>query len=209
MKTRTTSRAISTHAPLAGRDLIEQYQYLMSQKFQPTRPLRGATMAEYIDREAAVFQPTRPLRGATFTARRWNARLKFQPTRPLRGATMLTEKQVLDIGNFNPRAPCGARRTVISQVLPSLYYFNPRAPCGARPTQQEAYLHQSNFNPRAPCGARPLFFLHFDTTFRISTHAPLAGRDVVRGWNSSHCFEFQPTRPLRGATCSVRDRCHK
>ena len=67
-------------------------------------------MAEYIDREAAVFQPTRPLRGATFTARRWNARLKFQPTRPLRGATMLTEKQVLDIGNFNPRAPCGARQ---------------------------------------------------------------------------------------------------
>ena len=35
---------------------------------------------------------------------------------------------------------------------------------------------------------------------RISTHAPLAGRDYSYGCLSRGNFVFQPTRPLRGAT---------
>ena len=35
---------------------------------------------------------------------------------------------------------------------------------------------------------------------QISTHAPLAGRDAVEAVGYSDDFEFQPTRPLRGAT---------
>ena len=80
--------------------------------FQPTRPLRGATVwgiAQVVDR--AAFQPTRPLRGATTNIhlRRPCLRISthaplagrdhprplqlplsvgFQPTRPLRGATV-------------------------------------------------------------------------------------------------------------------------
>ena len=37
--------------------------------------------------ERRKFQPTRPLRGATRSAARPTARFGFQPTRPLRGAT--------------------------------------------------------------------------------------------------------------------------
>jgi len=34
----------------------------------------------------------------------------------------------------------------------------------------------------------------------ISTHAPLAGRDVLVVSIGIKVFKFQPTRPLRGAT---------
>ena len=35
---------------------------------------------------------------------------EFQPTRPLRGATADVSSAVSAAPNFNPRAPCGARR---------------------------------------------------------------------------------------------------
>ena len=55
--------------------------------FQPTRPLRGATMMMRSLCDEMEFQPTRPLRGAT-AYRGVDLPLKiFQPTRPLRGAT--------------------------------------------------------------------------------------------------------------------------
>ena len=61
-----------------------------------------------------------------------------------------------------------------------------------------------NFNPRAPCGARPLFLLPDKYIEQgISTHAPLAGRDVDDDFKSKATGEFQPTRPLRGATGTV------
>ena len=38
------------------------------------------------------------------------------------------------------------------------------------------------------------------TPVDISTHAPLAGRDLAAGHNLRNVPVFQPTRPLRGAT---------
>ena len=149
-------REISTHAPLAGRDdhpVISQHVGLHFNprapcgarqqvgfswggdwKFQPTRPLRGATRLgsswlwalRYFNPRAPCgarrhvrvslaraisFQPTRPLRGATVTRCLEVVQLLlFQPTRPLRGATNSPVFGVSCPANFNPRAPCGARR---------------------------------------------------------------------------------------------------
>ena len=123
---------ISTHAPLAGRDTCSQQLLTHPCEFQPTRPLRGATVYvtdEVIDliisthaplagRDFKVssrccnimkFQPTRPLRGATYLFNRWRNILRFQPTRPLRGATGEVPEPFPAIKDFNPRAPCGAR----------------------------------------------------------------------------------------------------
>ena len=134
---------------------------------------------------------------------------------------------------FNPRAPCGARRYLpqgiryphkISTHAPlagrdgdggrgsdAIAYFNPRAPCGARLAGiAKSTTEQANFNPRAPCGARQ--FRGYDREANaeqfqptrplrgatptdpsrgrplgISTHAPLAGRDVAR----SVCFDTE------------------
>ena len=58
--------SISTHAPLAGRDwetCAYTARYII---FQPTRPLRGATVFGKSVLNTHQFQPTRPLRGATF-----------------------------------------------------------------------------------------------------------------------------------------------
>ena len=103
-------------------------------KFQPTRPLRGATTRraghgrprkDFNPRAPCgarllrvvawmylfKFQPTRPLRGATtLTATDFFLELRFQPTRPLRGATVTSFPLIMMLLNFNPRAPCGARQ---------------------------------------------------------------------------------------------------
>ena len=156
MDVKNSPTKISTHAPLAGRDLSLFPVSKGSQAFQPTRPLRGATVLVFI------------------TTVTW---IKFQPTRPLRGATHHLSPPSQRPRNFNPRAPCGARRSILNGCG-VWTHFNPRAPCGARqnvsPNQSIIAVFQPTrplrgatililppallvfyFNPRAPCGARP------------------------------------------------------
>ena len=127
--------------------------------------------------------------------------------------------------NFNPRAPCGARRNHPKMAYQLPFHFNPRAPCGARLPKATENKANKHFNPRAPCGARqhvsnfipePIGFQPtrplrgatvatacvFFSQKIISTHAPLAGRDHVSFYQSPWSGTFQPTRPLRGATLS-------
>ena len=59
-------------------------------QFQPTLPVRGATMTW---RKASVpkkFQPTLPVRGATALCLDGIEEVLFQPTLPVRGATLYT-----------------------------------------------------------------------------------------------------------------------
>ena len=65
--------------------------------------------------------------------------------------------------------------------------FNPRAPCGARLDKIILVAGLLNFNPRAPCGAR------------LTTTGNPAAKDS----------EFQPTRPLRGATKTNQNKVAK
>ena len=59
--------------------------------------------------------------------------------------------------------------------------FNPRSPCGERPAQScLSSRTATRFNPRSPCGERP---------FPVTIWAGLS--------------PFQPTLPLRGATCAI------
>ena len=109
--------------------------------------------------------------------------LPFQSTRPLRGATCALTRDATSWKNFNPRAPCGARLGG-----------------GIRIT-----FSALNFNPRAPCGARLQTMTMTACRLIISTHAPLAGRDVGQTYRIALSTIFQPTRPLRGATFMVGD----
>ena len=149
-------------------------------EFQSTRPLRGATLSalesftpsRYFNPRAPCgarpqwqyqrliemgFQSTRPLRGATPALQAvMRAGMEFQSTRPLRGATWRDGRCCYYVDYFNPRAPCGARRSCGAQLPPFQMHFNPRAPCGAR---RDGNLHKSH-------------------VLCISIHAPLAGRDL-------------------------------
>ena len=124
--------------------------------------------------------------------------------------------------NFNPRAPCGARRLPI-RCRSGHGDFNPRAPCGAR-RHGEGTIRvvvtisirapragrdacacsvsesSRNFNPRAPCGARRRAALDARTDRRISIRAPRAGRDKAGCWPPAPQRQFQSARPVRGAT---------
>jgi len=99
---------------------------------------------------------------------------KFQSTRPMRGATWLREVEDAKGMNFNPRAPCGARRVHSSCGWAGRQHFNPRAPCGARRALSES----------------PLWYI------RISIHAPHAGRDAFLAWLiSGGMAYFNPRAP--------------
>ena len=111
-----------------------------------------------------------------------------------------TSIQSLD---FNPRAPCGARRRLRgAQRLP--VYFNPRAPCGARHGGgKTASCGELIFQPTRPLrGATPPPREELDAAI-ISTHAPLAGRDS----HTSYRFRrpcISTHAPLAGRDCRGR-----
>ena len=102
----------------------------------------------------------------------------FQSTRPLRGATVAGGDTKCMAGDFNPRAPCGARHEVgfrlfqlplISihaplagrdpvydmRAAPSHRFQSTRPMRGATPDPGADADMGQHFNPRAPRGARP------------------------------------------------------
>jgi len=94
----------------------------------------------------------------------------------LRGATCVSPFLMRNALNFNPRAPCGARRG--GAIAPPLHFiFQPTRPLRGATSPSSSTGYFTDFNPRAPCGARPFGYIAV-----------------------THFEEFQPTRPLRGAT---------
>ena len=151
-----------------------------------------------------AFQPTRPLRGATDIFGKVRANLLISTHAPLAGRD---DRGIafFDVNiDFNPRAPCGARPSV--RVFNALRLdFNPRAPCGARRAGAASPYHVHVISTHAPLAGRDIIDRLFADLRFISTHAPLAGRDSVLSVKPPHELLFQPTRPLRGAT-EINDR---
>ena len=141
---------ISTHAPLAGRDHEQKVARKYSTKFQPTRPLRGATNVSPNQSIIAVFQPTRPLRGATAGLMHRLSAFDISTHAPLAGRDMQHTDLINKDKDFNPRAPCGARRKEIAKGSLSSCHFNPRAPCGARPPSVTGVHKNLIFQPTRP-----------------------------------------------------------
>ena len=119
---------------------------------------------------------------------------------PLAGCDRSTSRRTHSPRNFNPRTPCGVRRSWRCPGAAATY-FNPRTPCGVRHAPREVTSSIDHFNPRTPCGVRLLqsllgfFACQFQSTHplrgatlvcaveeclgRISIHAPLAGCDFI------------------------------
>ena len=218
-------REISTHAPLAGRDLAWKANLDATNAFQPTRPLRGATGSGCCVDHSSRFQPTRPLRGATtaraaaplrrtisthapLAGRDIMLRLlsfiqcPFQPTRPLRGATMITWMgQLLDfyISTHAPLAGRDYNWLTVFELKPDI---STHAPLAGRDWRRSFHFRKRRgISTHAPLAGRDLRHRHTHAHERkISTHAPLAGRDLALHVGLDLRVEFQPTRPLRGAT---------
>ena len=121
-------------APCGARQEYRRIHQGLGLLFQPTRPLRGATLGSgQTDADHFHFNPRAPCGArlviarlslvpllisthAPLAGRDRDAGLhriraaRFQPTRPLRGATMPLKPFRKVNPDFNPRAPCGARR---------------------------------------------------------------------------------------------------
>ena len=203
-------------------------------EFQPTRPLRGATDGtRHTVHSRRDISTHAPLAGRDYRLDGVEIACDISTHAPLAGRDAAMTLSIALMGNFNPRATCGAR-PADPGLSTKPVYFNPRATCGARPRSLITTIRMiTNFNPRAPCGARPPARQNIPCPTRISTHAPLAGRDRIARTpsagagisthaplagrdNTRSVFcrtlaRFQPTRPLRGATetdicCRIRRR---
>ena len=97
---------VSTHAPLAGSDFLQLRETCCGFAFQPTLPLRGATITDSASPAmSSSFQPTLPLRGATMTLYYGQHFFGFQPTLPLRGATRPILSALSYRDTFQPTLP--------------------------------------------------------------------------------------------------------
>ncbi len=213
---------ISTHAPLAGCDL-RGLRVLETHNISTHAPLAGCDRRQSTARmPEARFQPTHPLRGATITYGGRRLCNKFQPTHPLRGATRSRWESRSRHRNFNPRTPCGVRPLPLRDPSPGcpISTHAPLAGCdlprpqgrGRREKFQPTHPLRgatraaprgscrrfiSTHAPLAGCDARVSATGH---PHPISTHAPLAGCDCHETVCHPGRVKFQPTHPLRGAT---------
>ena len=105
-------RNISIHAPLAGRDDVSVWQGKIDWKFQSTRPLRGATQVYPVVQHGGPISIHAPLAG----------RDDFQ------------DAAVLMADDISIHAPLAGRDFRALPSVALMVYFNPRAPCGARRT---------------------------------------------------------------------------
>ena len=108
--------------------------------------------------------------------------------------------------DFNPRAPCGARRSGGCGKGLRTIFQSTRPMRGATQTRATEELRIYYFNPRAPCGARLIDQLEFEKYSTISIHAPHAGRDQTEAKTAKLDTKFQSTRPMRGATSLFQQR---
>ena len=127
--------AISIHAPLAGRDHDRGYAPIYARQFQSTRPLRGATKHH-------------PDVGR---------RRLISIHAPLAGRDLWAGSQTRSQSDFNPRAPCGARRAMPRSTQGKTLNFNPRAPCGARPLLSRVVLASFLFQSTRPLRGATFF----------------------------------------------------
>ena len=165
----------------------------------------------------ARFQPTRPLRGATTTAGRMPTRSHISTHAPLAGRDSGTAEDAEAQGDFNPRAPCGARRGA-DQDLPRAYGISTHAPLAGRdegtaqdrqrlgefqPTRplRGATGHGAcvpagllYFNPRAPCGARRRCRPPWRPPYNFNPRAPCGAR-LELPFHSVGRSHFNPRAP--------------
>ena len=145
--------AISIHAPHTGRDVRSILQISISDLFQSTRPIRGATDT--------------PLQFL------WRC-IDFNPRAPY-GARLCGLSCPMEQIYFNPRAPYGARLAVCGKQIRVRAFQSTRPIRGATLRWQESGILWQDFNPRAPYGARPSYVTCSPYTAVFQSTRPIRG----------------------------------
>ena len=203
---------------------------IATDEFQSTLPVWGATTWRTLPAPSAVrFQSTLPVWGATAPFSGIKPCSLFQSTLPVWGATHLLGRHAVRIGisihaprvgsdhgyspfrilpdNFNPRSPCGERRTEGTPEHPCDPFQSTLPVWGATGPVAGHTPSTSYFNPRSPCGERPVLFRSAKKDDRISIHAPRVGSDVIVKRSEIPRSIFQSTLPVWGATSAFPVLC--
>ena len=96
-------------APCGARPRYSCYNSHLA-RFQPTRPLRGATLVVPLALCVAVISTHAPLAGRDGLSAMFGAGSAISTHAPLAGRDIPAIAMRTNTRNFNPRAPCGARR---------------------------------------------------------------------------------------------------
>ena len=187
-------------------------------RFQSTRPVWDATRAATASSASpSNFNPRAPCGARPDDAEMRRYIEKFQSTRPVWGATLpqplkafIVEisihaprvgrdtslpRRITSTRNFNPRAPCGARRHALRRRGHARRDFNPRAPCGARLMDQAAAAGNNEFQSTRPVWGATIKTRQLVSQQIISIHAPRVGRDDTETLDTEQCRNFNPRAP--------------
>ena len=167
------------------------------ERFNPRAPCGARREVEEDKKLVERFQPTRPLRGATRPdSSATECQNNFNPRAPC-GARLgdLTADLARAVEHFNPRAPCGARRASFSRQLRACPFQPTRPLRGATDIRLPSPLLRGKFQPTRPLRGATAAKRHVDRHTDISTHAPLAGRDTFSTIQSAIYCYFNPRAP--------------
>ena len=217
---------ISIRAPRAGCDQAAATKKGFMSEFQSTRPVWGATVLPASLDGSRLFQSTRPVWGATISNAASQVDYGISIHAPRVGRDFPPAAKGVSMPDFNPRAPCGARRAAAMAALvhqsisihaprvgrdvlsfsfarQSVRFQSTRPVWGATRRAPSRPSLRCYFNPRAPCGARPFPPPGPLSRKQISIHAPRVGRDTLLVSPDLEAEAFQSTRPVWGATLSA------
>ena len=147
--------------------------------FQPTRPLRGATSIASITSSGSSISTHAPLAGRDPARSRAFSGFGISTHAPLAGRDHVRAANRSPIGNISTHAPLAGRDRCWVLPCRAQSYFNPRAPCGARLSRASAGVSCfCIFQPTRPLRGATAVSVRMAADVAISTHAPLAGRDL-------------------------------
>ncbi len=185
------SSGISTHAPRAGSDMATNGMAPKQLDFNPRSPCGERRIIPISVAVPSTFQPTLPVRGATLIA------VFLRPPGHISTHAPRAGSDDRDVGvKFGRCISTHAPRAGSDRSPGSLSIFHfisthaPRAGSDSLPGMDND--RYADFNPRSPCGERLYIAGTKERRFKISTHAPRAGSDGRRtcgsmgGWISTH-----------------------
>ena len=224
---------ISTHTPLAGRDSMHDLRLHLLSNFYSHAPRGARPFPKPPKPPPRKFLLTRPSRGATGTIFSCLVEEQFLLTRPSRGATLVCIRPHCARIYFYSHAPRGARREtgILKHFLQTISTHTPLA---GRDTFFYCVIAVlANFYSHAPRGARRNYKRHEDCHIRflltrpsrgattetlyllkevyISTHTPLAGRDIIAeqtGETMQDFYSHAPRGARRRRHLGNQDKCN-
>ena len=157
-------------------------------KFQPTRPLRDATICRGLHSSIRSY---------------FNPRVPCGTRRPASGCSRACP-------DFTPRVPCGTRRACGTRFSRPSRHFNPRVPCGTRQSLLLRFIHRLRFQPTRPLRDATGFSMSHRRRNRFQPTRPLRDATPFMGRLDITTCNFNPRVPYgtrrRAAPAPARRR---